>query len=73
MSPVGVNPTIIADGESGLLASSEDEWLDKLMQLVESSELRERLGQAGRETVEAGYSVESQKGRYLDYLQQLVA
>jgi len=73
MSPVGVNPTIIADGENGLLASSEDEWLDKLTLLVESEDLRERLGRAGRETVEAAYSVESQKRSYLDYMRQLVA
>jgi glycosyltransferase involved in cell wall biosynthesis len=71
MSPVGVNEKIIRDGENGLLASSEDEWVDKLTQLVESEALRRRLGHAGRETVEEAYSVESQKRRYLDYLQEL--
>ena len=71
MSPVGVNSKIITDGKNGLLASSEDEWVDKLAQLVDSEDLRRRLGQAGRETVEEGYSVESQKQRYLQYLQEL--
>jgi glycosyltransferase involved in cell wall biosynthesis len=72
MSPVGVNSKIIEDGSNGLLATSDDEWLDKLSQLVESETLRQGLGQAGRETVEAAYSVESQKYRYLEYLRNLV-
>ena len=71
MSPVGVNSKIITDGQNGLLAASKDEWLDKLTQLVESPELRRRLGSAGRQTVEQEYSVESQKRRYLSYLQEL--
>jgi glycosyltransferase involved in cell wall biosynthesis len=72
MSPTGVNSQIIEDGRNGLLASSDDEWLDKLGRLVESETLRRRLGRAGRETVEASYSVESQKHRYLHYLQALL-
>ena len=71
MSPVGVNSKIITDGENGLLAASEDEWVDKLTQLVESGDLRRQLGSAGRQTVEEHYSVESQKRRYLHYLQEL--
>jgi glycosyltransferase involved in cell wall biosynthesis len=73
MSPVGVNSKIIEDGRNGLLASSHDEWVDKLSELVESAELRRRLGAAGRETVVQEYSVESQKQRYLEFLAQLVA
>ena len=71
MSPVGVNSKIITDGENGLLAASEDEWVDKLAQLVESEGLRRRLGLAGRATVEERYSVESQKGRYIAFLRAL--
>ena len=71
MSPVGVNPTIIDDGANGYLASTEDEWVERLSQLVESAELRARLGAAGRETVVRDYSVDSQKGRYLEYLTRI--
>ena len=56
-SPVGVNPTIIQDDENGLLAATEDEWIDKLTRLLHSPSLRARLGNAGRATVEAGYSM----------------
>lgn len=65
MSPVGVNSTIIQDGENGFLASTENEWIEKLTQLIESKELRERIGKAGRKTVEEKYSVEALKDTYL--------
>ena len=65
MSPVGVNGEIIADGENGYLASTEDEWVEKLGRLIESPDLRRRLGAAARQTVVERYSVESQKGAYV--------
>jgi glycosyltransferase involved in cell wall biosynthesis len=68
MSPVGVNTEIIDDGVNGFLAGDEDEWLTKLTSLIESAELREKLGREGRETVEQRYSVRSQRERYLSLL-----
>jgi glycosyltransferase involved in cell wall biosynthesis len=62
-SPVGVNTDIIRDGENGFLAASEDEWVQKLTQLLHSAELRARLGAAGRATVEATYSAVAQAPR----------
>lgn len=62
-SPVGMNAQLIRDGENGLLASSEDEWVDKLSLLINSPELRRRLGRAGRETVKNWYSAEVQVPR----------
>lgn len=56
-SPVGVNSKIIHDEENGLLAATEDQWIDKLTRLLQSRSLRERLGTAGRATVEAEYSM----------------
>ena len=55
-SSVGVNSSIIRDGENGFLAATEDEWVDKMTQLLRSEQLRQRLGNAGRATVEAEYS-----------------
>jgi glycosyltransferase involved in cell wall biosynthesis len=72
MSPVGVNTNIVEDGRNGFLATSEDEWLEKLSRLVESRELRDRMGKAARATVVREYSVESQKWRYLEYLNELL-
>lgn len=66
MSPVGVNTEIIEDGVNGFLADPDEEWIDKLSQLIESPELRKRLGNAGRATVVKHYSVEANKQKYLD-------
>ena len=66
MSPVGVNTEIIEDGVNGFLAETPDEWVDKLSRLIESPELRKKLGIAGRETVVEHYSIEANKQKYLD-------
>jgi len=69
MSPVGVNSNIIQDGVNGYLASTDKEWVEKLTLLIESKELREKIGQAGRKTVEEKYSVEANKEKWLDLFQ----
>ncbi len=56
-SAVGVNRQIIRHGENGLLASSTDDWVRCLEDLVDQPELRARLGKGGRQTVEADYSM----------------
>lgn len=62
-SPVGVNTDIIQDNENGFLAMSESEWVDKLTRLLRDAELRRRLGDAGRVTVEQRYSAATQAPR----------
>lgn len=62
-SPVGVNTDIIQDNENGFLAGTEAEWVDKLTRLLRSAELRRRLGDAGRVTVEEKYSAAIQAPR----------
>ena len=55
-SPVGVNTTIITDGENGYLAATTGEWVEKMERLIGSAELRKRVGLAGRRTVEEQFS-----------------
>jgi glycosyltransferase involved in cell wall biosynthesis len=71
-SPIGVNSTIVRDGENGLLATTEDEWVEKLAVLLRFPELRERLGRAGRATVEAGYSAAAQAPRVFGVIDSVV-
>lgn len=71
-SPVGVNTDIIQDDQNGLLASTEDEWVDKLTRLLRSRELRQRLGQAGRATVEQKYSAISQTPRVYEIFKSVL-
>jgi glycosyltransferase involved in cell wall biosynthesis len=56
-SAVGVNRDIIHDGENGFLASSEDQWVEKIGRLLSDAALRRRFAAAGRATVESGYSL----------------
>jgi glycosyltransferase involved in cell wall biosynthesis len=71
MSPVGVNSEIIQDGENGFLADSDEEWINKLSLLIESVQLRKKLGDAGRKTVEEKYSIHAVSKLYLKYFDQL--
>ena len=66
MSPVGVNKDIIADGENGYLANSTDEWVNKLSLLIESVELRKKIGESGKNTIVKKYSVDANKQLYLN-------
>jgi glycosyltransferase involved in cell wall biosynthesis len=72
VSPVGVNTEIVDDGVNGLLADSEDEWVDRLSLLIEQPALRARLGARGRETVLARYSVRSQRDNYVQYFNDVL-
>jgi glycosyltransferase involved in cell wall biosynthesis len=65
MSPVGVNTEIILHGVNGYLPQNEDEWVSILTSLVEDADLRERIGNAGRNTVVERYSVNAWKEKYL--------
>jgi len=48
-SPVGTNGEHIVDNVTGFLARSQEEWVAHISRLVEDSELRGRMGAAGRE------------------------
>jgi glycosyltransferase involved in cell wall biosynthesis len=54
---VGVNREIIRDGVNGFLASTEDEWVEKLGRLLSNPPLRRAFADAGRRTIEARYSL----------------
>ena len=72
MSPVGVNTEIIQDGITGFLASTPDEWFQKLSTLIESEELRKRIGKSARQTVVERYSVLSQRNNYLNCFKEVL-
>lgn len=72
MSPVGVNNEIINDGVNGFLASSEEEWINKLSRLIDDAELRKNMGSAGRQTVVEKYSVDAHKKQYVQYFLNLM-
>jgi glycosyltransferase involved in cell wall biosynthesis len=69
---VGVNRDIIQDGVNGLLASTTGEWVDKLRRLLSDAALRARLADAGRRTIEEGYSVRVNGPRLAGALREVV-
>lgn len=71
-SPVGVNTDIIQDNENGFIAGTEDEWVEKLSRLLRSAELRQRLGQAGRATIEQKYSAITQSPRVYEIFKSVI-
>jgi len=72
LTRVGVNTTIVHDGVNGFLASTDDEWREKLNKLIADAELRQRLGAAARRTVEEKYSVIAWRDRYLELFNQML-
>lgn len=64
VSPVGVNTRIVQDGENGFVCHSAEEWQAALEKLLASDELRARLGQAARQTIEQHYSVKSNQNNF---------
>ena len=56
VSPVGVNVDVVQEGVTGRFAGSSAEWEEALLSLIESPELRLRLGTAARARVEADFS-----------------
>jgi glycosyltransferase involved in cell wall biosynthesis len=57
-SAVGVNRQIVDDGRNGFLASTPEEWLEKLERLLTDAALRARFADAGRRTIAERYSLD---------------
>jgi len=58
-SPVGANREMVEDGRSGVWADDQDGWVKAILKLSAESDLRRKMGRAGRLNVENRYSVES--------------
>jgi glycosyltransferase involved in cell wall biosynthesis len=58
-SPIGANRSIIAHGQTGLLASNLEEWLSALSSLAADRDKLIKLGLAARDRAESMYSLQS--------------
>lgn len=67
-SPVGVNTTLVRDGENGFLAADLAGWAAALERLAGNPELRARLGAAGRRLVEERYCLQAVTPRLAEAL-----
>lgn len=57
-SPIGVNREIVRHGDNGYLASTPDEWIEALSELIANSTRRGQMGAVGRGLVENEYCVQ---------------
>jgi len=51
-SPVGTNSDYVHDNVTGFLATDTRQWVDRITQLIENPQLREKMGQEGRAFVQ---------------------
>jgi glycosyltransferase involved in cell wall biosynthesis len=70
-TPVGINSDIVQDGENGFWATNDQEWVDRLSNLIQNPDLRLRMGLKGRETVELKYSLKVTSVEFFRVLQTL--
>jgi glycosyltransferase involved in cell wall biosynthesis len=72
-SPVGANAEAVIDGFNGFHARSLEEWEGALARLIDSAELRARLGANGHIHVVQRYSMRAYRANYLALLSRLAA
>jgi glycosyltransferase involved in cell wall biosynthesis len=63
-SPIGANREVVHHGVNGFLAGTEGEWYQSLRTLIDDPDLRNRMGECGRDLVRRSYSVDSAWPRY---------
>ena len=71
VTAAGMNREVLALGEVGLSAGSEREWIDALTALLDSANLRQRMGAAGRVVVEERFSLQRLAQQYAAVFQSL--
>lgn len=71
MSPVGVNTEIIENEKNGYLADNPEAWFKYLCLLIDSFELREKIGESARKTIEEKYSVNIWENKVLDLFNKI--
>lgn len=69
-SNTGLNPLVVKDGVNGFLASSKEEWVEKLSLLIENEDLRRQLGRNGREMAEESFSLEKLSKVFINAIEE---
>jgi glycosyltransferase involved in cell wall biosynthesis len=70
-NPVGVQAELVRHGETGFLAETPSEWLEAVDRLAHDTQLRRRMGRAGRRHVEGAFSVAAGAAQWLTLLDGL--
>lgn len=70
-SNFGEMPHVIADGVNGYLARNENEWVEKLEDLLSNQALCIRIGRAGQENVRERYSFDADMPRLIKLINSM--
>lgn len=70
-SPVGVNASIVREGETGYLARTPDEWDGALRGLLSNVDRRRAMGEAGRADAVALWSLAAHAPRFAKAVQSI--
>jgi glycosyltransferase involved in cell wall biosynthesis len=73
VSPVGMATKVVTHGMNGFWARNEEEWFVYLDQLVRDENLRRRFSEAGRQTVEQEYSLQTWGPRLTALFDEILA
>ena len=73
VSPVGMNEHVLAMGEIGMGATTADEWVDTLSNLLNAKSLRLKMGRQGRQVVDAHFSIDVIAPKLAAILQQIIS
>ena len=71
-SPVGMAAEVVQHNVNGLLARTPEEWFEALNRLVLDWQLRRRLAEQGRKSVETRYSLQTWGPRFVSLMQDVV-
>jgi len=67
-----VYPEEIEDGVTGLLAGSEDDWMEKISYLIENEEARKRIGQEAYDDVYERFNFEKNIHKWIEVYQKVL-
>jgi hypothetical protein len=71
-SPIPSYKELIRDGIDGFLPSKINEWTNYLILLLESPELRKKIGEAGKKRLEQYHSVEIVAQKFADFFNKAI-
>jgi glycosyltransferase involved in cell wall biosynthesis len=69
-SSIGEVKELIKDGTNGFLANNNEEWINKLSLLIESSKLRNNMGARGFDLVNQNYTIESCSNQFINIVEK---
>ncbi len=71
-SPVGINTSLVKEGENGFLAESEDAWSDAFEKLYLDKALREKMAETNSLKIETEYNHSMNCKKYVDLVRTIV-